>query len=71
MSRFHYPRSLTAEEKARGEIEYHDPLPEGANTALCKDLFGQLEQYEGKYVNREKIYCTSLVSPLPHLCPFS
>jgi len=55
MSRFHYPRNLTAEEKTRGEIDYYGPLPEGVNVALCKDFFEQLEQYEGTYVESEKI----------------
>lgn len=63
MSRFHYPRKLTAEEKAGGEIDYYGPLPEGASKGLCKDFFEQLEQYEGKYVDREKYYCSSLPCP--------
>jgi hypothetical protein len=58
MSRFHYPRNLTADEKNR-EVDYYGSLPHGANTALCKDFYERLEQYEGKYVDREKIYCAS------------
>jgi hypothetical protein len=50
MSRFHYPRRLTAEERARPEMNYYGPLPEGSNMELCKVFFEQLEHYEEKYV---------------------
>jgi hypothetical protein len=76
MTRFHYPRNLTAEENDSGELDYYGPLPEGANIGLCKTFFEQLEQYEGKYVDREKFYCASPPcplhpNPLPFLQPFT
>lgn len=57
MARFHYPRSVTAEEKAKGESNPFDPLPEGSNVKLCHEFFEKLEHCEEKYIDREKTYC--------------
>lgn len=61
MSRFHYPRKLTAEERAKPEMNHFGPLPEGSNVEMCKSFFEQLEHCEEKYVDRENVYCASVL----------
>ena len=62
MARFHYPRKLTAEEKARLETNPFGPVPEGSNIEFCREVFDKLEVCESKYIDREKTYCLFQVS---------
>jgi hypothetical protein len=57
MARFHYPRKMTAAAKATGGKSPYGPLPNGANTALCKEFFEKLEHGEAKHLNQETTYC--------------
>jgi hypothetical protein len=57
MARFHYPVSITAEEKALAESNSYGTLPEGSNLQFCHEFFETLEDYETKHLEREECYC--------------
>jgi hypothetical protein len=64
MARFHYPRSMTDEEKAGGKSSAFGPLPAGSNVELCQEFFDKLEHCETTYIDREKTYCSFFLDPL-------
>ena len=64
-SRWQYPHTLTAEQKAEREAKSkeHQERPEGSNRELMDEFFGQLFEGRRKWIVPEETFCECAFFP--------